>query len=261
MWSAKVTRNGRVRNYEEGLRAPVARFCSRRGNGIEPSSPALRLLIVRGQFRTDVVNFDLVHNGGTISPGQSLGNTAVIGQLQLNSGILEIDLASPASFDTVTATLSALLGGDLHVRLASGFMPGKADTFEIITGQTVSGTFANLSAGNRVQIDGTSASLLVTISNSHVTLSSFLTNVPGDYNNDGIVDTSDYVTWRKGLGTTYTNNDYDVWRAHYGSVNGSGSGNSAFAVTPEPAALVLLSVGFSALALASRPRGIRSAVC
>ena len=152
-----------------------------------------------GTLHADVVDFDLVNNGGTISPGQSLGNTAIHGQLQINSGVLEIDLASPTSFDTVTATLSALLGGDLHVRLANGFLPGKDDTFEIVTGQTVSGSFANLSANNRVQIEAQARALLVTVSNSHVTLSNFLTNVPGDYNNDGIVDASDYVVWRKSL--------------------------------------------------------------
>ena len=92
------------------------------------------------------MDFDLVNNGGTISPGQSLGNTAIHGQLQINSGVLEIDLASPTSFDTVTTTLSALLGGDLHIRLANGFLPGKNDTFEILAGQSVSGSFANLTA-------------------------------------------------------------------------------------------------------------------
>ena len=32
----------------------------------------------------------------------------------------------------------------------------------------------------------------------------------GDYNRNGIVDAADYAVWRKGLGTTYTQNDYDV---------------------------------------------------
>jgi hypothetical protein len=37
--------------------------------------------------------------------------------------------------------------------------------------------------------------------------------VPGDFNNSGTVDAADYVVWRKGLGATYTQTDYDVWRA------------------------------------------------
>ena len=34
--------------------------------------------------------------------------------------------------------------------------------------------------------------------------------IPGDFNNDGAVNTGDYLVWRKGLGTTYTQGDYDV---------------------------------------------------
>jgi Pectate lyase len=208
-----------------------------------------------GTLHADVVTFDLVNNGGTISPGQSLGHTAILGQLQINSGVLEIDLESPTSFDTVTATLSALLGGDLHVRLANGFLPGKDDTFEIVTGQTVSGSFANLSASNRVHIDGSSASLLVTTTNSHVTLSNFLTGVPGDYNNDGIVDTSDYVVWRKSLANnTPLNNetatfgvvdqaDLDAWRANYGT--SMGQANLALSLVPEPTTNLFALVGAS----------------
>ena len=40
--------------------------------------------------------------------------------------------------------------------------------------------------------------------------------VPGDYNQNGNVDAADYVVWRNGVGTTYTQGDYDVWRAHFG---------------------------------------------
>jgi hypothetical protein len=70
-----------------------------------------------------------------------------------------------------------------------------------------------------------------------------LQTLPGDFNGDGHVDAADYVTWRKGLGTTYTQADYDVWRAHFGQSApgaGSGSGVSTNADVPEPATLVLL---------------------
>src|SRR5262249_15044183 len=40
--------------------------------------------------------------------------------------------------------------------------------------------------------------------------------LPGDFNYDGTVDAADYVVWRKGLGTTYTQSDYDTWRSHFG---------------------------------------------
>jgi phospholipase/lecithinase/hemolysin len=72
----------------------------------------------------------------------------------------------------------------------------------------------------------------------------------GDYNADGMIDAADYVVWRQGLGTSYTQTDYDVWRAHFGKTAGGGavealSGWSASAEpssagVPEPAAWMLL---------------------
>jgi hypothetical protein len=62
----------------------------------------------------------------------------------------------------------------------------------------------------------------------------------GDYNGDGNVAAADYVVWRKGAGTTYSQNDYDTWRSHFGQHAGSGSGASANFTVPEPATLVLL---------------------
>jgi hypothetical protein len=64
----------------------------------------------------------------------------------------------------------------------------------------------------------------------------------GDFNNDGTVDAADYVLWRNGLGTTYTRNDYELWRAQFGASPGPGSGSSLAnaeslpAAIPEPAA-------------------------
>jgi len=60
----------------------------------------------------------------------------------------------------------------------------------------------------------------------------------GDFNADAIVDAADYVVWRKGLGTFYTQSDYNVWRTHFGQTAGSGA--SANTAVPEPATLVML---------------------
>jgi hypothetical protein len=62
----------------------------------------------------------------------------------------------------------------------------------------------------------------------------------GDFNGDGKVDAADYASWRKGLGTTYTQTDYDVWRTHFGQSAGGGSGASAGSAVPEPSCPVLL---------------------
>jgi hypothetical protein len=62
----------------------------------------------------------------------------------------------------------------------------------------------------------------------------------GDFNNDGAVDAADYVVWRKGLGTTYTQSDYNTWRAHFGQTAGSGLAVSANAAAPEPSMFVMM---------------------
>jgi hypothetical protein len=95
------------------------------------------------------------------------------------------------------------------------------------------------------------------------------TVLPGDYNSDGIVDGADYVIWRKGLGTTFGNTGYDVWRAHFGQT-GSGAGAGSVTATgivgsstgglagvPEPATLILAIGAVSPLFLRRRRRGVR----
>jgi formylglycine-generating enzyme len=83
-------------------------------------------------------------------------------------------------------------------------------------------------------------------------------DLPGDYNDNGVVDTADYVVWRKHLNTSTTlpNDatagvspvDYNVWRAHFGESNGSGAALAA--AVPEPASATLLAF---ALACTFRP--------
>jgi hypothetical protein len=80
----------------------------------------------------------------------------------------------------------------------------------------------------------------------------------GDYNNDGVIDAADYVAFRQGLGTLYTPPDYDIWRARFGMIAGSGSGSafeaSSHSVVPEPGAAVLLALFLASCVVArSRP--------
>jgi hypothetical protein len=73
----------------------------------------------------------------------------------------------------------------------------------------------------------------------------------GDFNADGRVDAADYVVWRKGLGTTYTQSDYILWRANFGhSASASFNPSLAPAVNPVPeptAARFLLGAAIGAL--------------
>jgi hypothetical protein len=73
--------------------------------------------------------------------------------------------------------------------------------------------------------------------------------VPGDYNDDGIVNAADYVVWRNNLGGTTLPNegaspgvidieDYSFWRSSYG--NGGGGGSIQAVNVPEPCTLCLI---------------------
>jgi autotransporter-associated beta strand protein len=85
--------------------------------------------------------------------------------------------------------------------------------------------------------------------------------VPGDYNNNGVVDAADYVVWRKGgtLANDFTPGvqaaDYDFWRSRFGANtnpgSGSGLGLDASAV-PEPTTIALTGCLVSLLVVARR---------
>jgi hypothetical protein len=84
-------------------------------------------------------------------------------------------------------------------------------------------------------------------------LSGFVSNlVPGDYNDDGIVDAADYVIWRKSLGQAVTyfsgadgdgsgavdDGDRAVWQSRFG---GAAAGAASYAASvPEPATAMLI---------------------
>ena len=91
---------------------------------------------------------------------------------------------------------------------------------------------------------------------------SFVQGLPGDYNDDGIVDAADYTVWRNNLGApagTLANDidggtigtaQYQTWKSFFGASTVNATLLSAVAV-PEPSSLALL-VGCAALMLIGR---------
>jgi hypothetical protein len=83
--------------------------------------------------------------------------------------------------------------------------------------------------------------------------------VAGDYNNNGIVDTADYIAWRKNTHPLFnevttigsaTAQDYTEWRKRFGNPPASGTLDGI--TIPEPSALALLAP--VAIALLARKR-------
>ncbi|HVT29377.1 MAG TPA: endo-1,4-beta-xylanase [Lacipirellulaceae bacterium] len=93
----------------------------------------------------------------------------------------------------------------------------------------------------------------------HVTLSKgtsqySLVVAAGDYNGDHVVDSADYLVWRRSVGSTtdlradgngdgvVDDKDYGVWRSAFGTVYSGGSGAS-LSSAPEPGAVFLIVAG------------------
>ena len=85
-----------------------------------------------------------------------------------------------------------------------------------------------------------------------------IVTLPGDYDNDGKVDTADYIVWRKNQGTTnMLLNDpiggtvgsaqFNQWRANFGRMAGSVGLSSGPAAVPEPQSALLLVVALTGL--------------
>jgi hypothetical protein len=145
------------------------------------------------------------------------------------------------------------LGGTLNVSLINfgTFAPNAGNMFHILYWGSLSGTFASL---NLAPLPG---GLTWDTSQLYSAGTLAIGGVIGDYNLNGIVDAPDYVLWRKSLTQSgnalaadgdgdhaITQADFDIWRTNYGKIpGGSGSGSVAGTTVPEPASLLMLTIG------------------
>lgn len=95
-------------------------------------------------------------------------------------------------------------------------------------------------------------------------------DLPGDYNDDGVVDAADYTVWRDSVGDTGPNLpadgtgslgvpdgvvnelDYAYWRDHFGDTSEGGAGGANQASVPEPTSALLLAGALILLGLFRR---------
>jgi hypothetical protein len=132
------------------------------------------------------------------------------------------------------------LDGTLQVSLINDFTPTAGQSFDIVDWGSLSGTFASIHLPTLSGLAWNTSQLYTT-----GVLSVVSAGVAGDYNNNGVVDAADYVVWRKGLGTTYTQDDYGVWRSHFGQTSADGgSAATANVAVPEPASGMLVLLAF-----------------
>jgi autotransporter-associated beta strand protein len=187
-----------------------------------------------GTLHAQTIQGNVTNQGGTLSPGNSPGVTAIGGNyVQQNGGKLDVEIGGPGSgsgFDAVNITGNALLGGELDVSLINGFSPTPGQMFNVLTAGSV--TYNGLSLGGAA-----GSSFYLMVGPSSLTLQA--AGYPGDFNFDGTVDGADYVSWRKGPG--YLPGYYDLWRAHLGESGGRGSGIlGGVPSVPEPTAVGMI---------------------
>jgi hypothetical protein len=215
---------------------------------------------------TGRVNGTLNNNaGGTVSPGASAGTLTVDGNYVQNAtGTLAVELGGTAAnaFDKLSVGgLAQLNNGTLNVSLINGFVPAPTDTFQILfaTGNLFNTTRFGNTPGNILTTAAGTFNVTYTYgANGNVTLSNFIgvAGLPGDYNDNDVVDAADYVVWRDRVGTANAMpNDpiggtigaahYNQWKANFGkSSPGSGSTLEGIAV-PEPTCAALLLMGIA----------------
>ena len=147
----------------------------------------------------------------------------------------------------VWAELGAVSG-----ELSEGFFGGSSS---LSIGESL-----NLGTAYNASIDAHDLSFQFHVAGSDLTLTNGIINyliaggVAGDYNENGIVDTADYVVWRKHFGQTFLlpnegsgqstgmvdEQDYNFWRSRFGATSGSASGMLQGALNvPEPITLWL----------------------
>ena len=187
-------------------------------------------------------------NGGALSAAEifssgiftiNTGSVATGDVTLKSSSTLGIGLGGTArgsQYGALTASGQLALDGSLVVTLNS-FTPSAGQMFDVLDWAPgkLSGTFSSL------QLPALAGGLVWDTSQLYTT-GVLSVGLPGDFDFNGVVDAADYVVWRKGLGTTYTQNDYNVWRTHFGQSAGSSAGASTNATVPEPATLVLLTL-------------------
>jgi cyclophilin family peptidyl-prolyl cis-trans isomerase len=204
-----------------------------------------RTLGVRENY---AINRDLI-NHGFLAPGLSLGVMGVQGNyFQYSDGLLNIQLAGTTvdtEYDRLISSGIAFLAGRLQVSFLNSFAPAIGNSFTVLTAQSIVGGFTSY------DLPQLPSGKLWNISQSSIAVTLTVVDDSGDFNKDGVVDSRDYIYWRKTNGTPAA---FQLWRNGLGNRSGGVfaagstdlSGGLVSGSVPEPSAgfLTLAAVVF-----------------
>lgn len=221
---------------------------------------------VGGTLQVSQHNSDLDNPNGRLTPGgDAVDDTLIIGDyVQGPTATLALDVGGTTpgvSHDLLEVAGPAAVDGLLELTLINGFIPSSNDTFIVAAASNIVGAFNNAANGERVITSDGFGSFVVNyglssaFDTNQVVLSDYAPSglLPGDYNDDGVVDAADYTKWRDHLGdpagSLNSDNDidggeigqaqYDTWRANYGLPT------LASISIPEPHAVTLALLGWA----------------
>ncbi|QDS98029.1 PEP-CTERM sorting domain-containing protein [Adhaeretor mobilis] len=181
---------------------------------------------------------------GSLTVGAA--SSFVLGDLAM-SGISELSMHIDDDDDhsRLAMTGDAMLGGALRLTIDSGYNPQDGDTFEIMTADSIIGTFdiepLSIDPDFSYVVDYQSDAVYINVVAGN-------TNLVGDYNGDGMVDSLDLDEWQIDFGMTDGSDgdgdsdsdgfDFLLWQQQFG-VSAIASGGAATGAVPEPSSLVL----------------------
>jgi hypothetical protein len=184
---------------------------------------------------------------GAFRPGNSegIGRIDLLDYQQANSGELIVELTGTSlnAFDRLVLSGDAVIDGYLNIDIDGGFVPALGNTFNIITGNTVTGAF------DYADVSGMPAGLAFHINYLLNAVQLQVVNKPifsADFDDDGDVDPTDLAIWQGAynlnqLGDADGDNDSDgrdflLWQQQFGSAPLVAVSTAASTAVPEPAA-------------------------
>jgi microcystin-dependent protein len=205
------------------------------------------------------VNYIIATSG--VYPSSSTSDGTDIGQVHLFAGnfaptgyqFADGQLLQIADYDALFNLIGTTYGGDGQTTFALPDLRGRVP-IDVGSGPGLT---------NRI-LGSPSGAETVALTVANLPSHAHAVSVPGDFNFNGVVDAADYVLWRKGLGSAYTQSDYNnLWRPNFGKVLGTGFevDSSMEVAVPEPdiAMLALLGLAGSTLQYGRRSRINRTA--